>query len=96
MNKIGIDPDLMRTRAREYHKESEEIAMVIGRLDKLLGKLESEWDGQASEAYRQRYVELKKGFVAAQELAEEIGVALTDVAEHYQETDKAVARAVRG
>ena len=58
-NQIRITPDQMRTRANEYRTEAETVNGVIQKMDSLLGQLQSEWEGAASESYAARYQELK-------------------------------------
>ena len=51
-NQIRITPDQMRTRANEYRTEAETVNGVIQKMDSLLGQLQSEWEGAASESDR--------------------------------------------
>ena len=54
-SQIRISPDQMRERANSYQTESGNVSEMIGRLDSLLQSLLGEWEGSASEAYRERY-----------------------------------------
>ena len=67
-NQIRMTPDVMRQRANEYRTQGEAVNEVISKMDQLLGQLQSEWEGNASEAYAARYQELKPGFQKASEL----------------------------
>ena len=93
---ISVTPEEMEDRANSYLQQSEEIERVIGIMDGLLRDLQNEWKGNASEAYAQRYEELRPNFVSAQDLAKEISDALYKVAAQYRETDDALAQAVSG
>jgi WXG100 family type VII secretion target len=93
---IRITPDVMRQRAGQYRSEAQEVNGVIMRMDNLLNNLQSEWEGQASQSYAQRYQELKPGFVKAEELINEIAQALDSVAMQLEQTDSAIASAFRG
>ena len=79
-NQIRITPDQMRTRANEYRTEAETVNGVIQKMDSLLGQLQSEWEGAASESCAARYQELKPGFMKAEELIREIATALDSTA----------------
>jgi len=93
---IRITPDDMREIARKYNSEAEEVSGVIDRMDGLFNNLQSEWEGQASQAYAQRYTELRPGFVSAKDLIVEIANALNSVATQLAETDSSIANALRG
>lgn len=46
---------MMGQRANEYRNEAETVNGVIGKMDRLLQQLQSEWEGAASESYAARY-----------------------------------------
>ena len=94
-NQIRITPDQMRSRAGEYRNEAETVNGVIVKMDSLLGALQGEWEGAASESYAQRYNELKPGFVKAEELIREIAQALESTARIVEETDNTIAAQFR-
>lgn len=95
-NQIRITPDQMRQRANEYRREADNVNGVISRMDTLLGQLQSEWEGSASEAYATRYTELKPGFLRAEALIREIATALDSTAQIVEETDSTIANQYRG
>lgn len=94
-DQIRMTPDMMRSRASEYATQSEMVGEVISRMDSLLSKLQSEWEGAASRSYAEKYEELKPGFVKAQELIMEISEALNKTAQTVEETDQAIAAQFR-
>ncbi len=93
---IRITPDVMRQRAGQYRNEAANVNAVIASMDNLLGMLQSEWEGEASQSYAQRYAELKPGFQKAEELIQEIAQALDQTAAALEETDAAIASGFRG
>lgn len=93
---IRITPDQMRSRAGEYRVEADNVGSVISRMDSLLSALQSEWEGEASNAYASRFQELRPGFVRAQELITEIAQSLDSTAQALEETDANIASAFRG
>ena len=94
-NQIRITPDQMRERANQYRNEAEAVNGVIAQMDNLLGLLQGEWEGAASESYAARYQELKPGFMKAEELIREIAAALDSTARIVEETDSSIASQFR-
>ena len=95
-NQIRMTPDMMRSRATEYRKEADTVNGVIGKMDTLLSNLMSEWEGASSEAYSNRYQELKPAFMKAEELIREIASALDSTAKIVEETDASIASQFKG
>lgn len=95
-NQIRITPDQMRERANQYRTEADTVQGVIQKMDSLLGQLQAEWEGAASESYAARYQELKPGFMKAEELIREIAAALDSTARIVEETDTDIANQFRG
>ena len=93
---IRITPDQMRSRAGEYRQQQDQVGEVISRMDSLLSQLQGEWEGSASQAYAERFGELRPGFVKAQELIGEIAQALDATAQSLEETDASIAAQFRG
>lgn len=88
---IRMTPDTMRTRAGEYRTESENVSNVISKMDQLLQTLLTEWEGAASEAYANKFEELRPSFVAAKDLIDDIATALDKTAEAVESTDSQIA-----
>ena len=89
-SQIRISPDQMRERANSYQTESGNVSEMIGR--SLLG----EWEGSASEAYRERYESLRPAFTQAEELLAEISKALNTTAQNMENVDESIASGFRG
>ena len=60
---IRMTPDTMRERAGEYRTEADNVQSVIDKMDRLLETLLTEWEGSASEAYANKFAELRPLFV---------------------------------
>ena len=96
MANIRIDPDTMDVRANEYRAEAEQVGQVINIMDGLLNQLQSEWEGEASRAYYDRYMaDLRPNFIRAQDLINEIAVALNQTAMLMREQDASIAAGFR-
>lgn len=92
---IRISPETMRQRASQYRNEAQTVSQVISNMDNLLSNLQSEWEGEASTAYAQRYAELKPSFQNMQQLIEEIAQALDKTASEMETLDTVIAQAYR-
>jgi WXG100 family type VII secretion target len=95
-NQIRMTPDTMRTRASEYTTEANNIQQTINKLDRLLGQLQSEWEGDASRAYADKFNQLRPGFVKTKDLVDEIAAALRKTAQIVEDTDRNIAGQFRG
>ncbi len=95
-SQIRITPDQMRSRAAQYRNEAENVNGVINSMDNLLQALQGEWEGASSESYANRYLELKPGFIKAEELIREIATALDATARTLEETDASIAASFGG
>ena len=94
-NQIRITPDQMKRRAGEYRTEADAVNGVITRMDNLLKHLQDEWEGESSRAYGERFMELRPGFVKAEELIQEIARALDSTANIIEQTDRDIASQFR-
>ena len=88
---IRLSPDQMRGRASEYKNQADAVNDVITKMDNLLDALRSEWEGDASAAYGEKYEQLRPGFVSAVELINDIAQSLNSTAQSLEETDAAIA-----
>lgn len=96
MSNIRIDPDTMNVRAGEYRNEADQVGQVIGKMDTLLSYLQAEWEGEASRSYIDRYQsDLRPSFQRAQDLINEIAVALDSTASMMREQDAHIAAGFR-
>ena len=71
--------------------ESDNVQSVIDKMDRLLETLLTEWEGSASEAYANKFAELRPSFVKGKELIDDIAMALDKTAEAVESTDTQIA-----
>lgn len=95
-NQIRMTPETMRTRANEYTQQANNLQQIITKMDSLLKQLQSEWEGDASRAYAERFTQLRPGFVKAKDLVDEISAALKKTAQIVEETDRNIAGQFKG
>jgi WXG100 family type VII secretion target len=93
---IRITPEQMRSRATEYRAQATNVEDVINAMDNLLNALQSEWEGESSAAFADRFTELRPGFVSAKELIDEIAAALDATANDIEDLDSQIAGQFRG
>ena len=79
---IRMTPDTMRERAGEYRTEADNVQSVIDKMDRLLETLLTEWEGSASEAYANKFAELRPSFVKGKELIDDIAMAFFHISPH--------------
>lgn len=94
-NEIKLTPEQMRARAKAYANESANLQKSIQTMDRLIQALQSEWKGDASQAYASRYNELKPAFKNAKELMDELSSNLKASAQIMEETDRKIAGQLR-
>lgn len=94
-SEIRLTPEQMRARARAYNSESQNLQHSIQNMDKLISALQSEWKGDASRAYADRYSQLKPAFNKAKELMDELSHNLNASAQAMEETDRQIASQLR-
>ncbi len=88
---IRMTPEQMRARASEFGVQGDKTQEVINNMDRLLNSLQEEWEGAASRSFKQKFEELRPGFVKARELIEDINKVLSDTARIVEETDRELA-----
>lgn len=49
--KIRITPEQINIRANEYITEAGKMQEIVNTMDRLIGQLEDEWEGQASKSF---------------------------------------------
>lgn len=97
MANIRISPDQMRGRANEFRKQADAVQDSITAMNNLLTTLESEWEGEASKSYANRYnSELRPSFEKARDMINEIAQALDKTAQEMQDMDQRIASGFRG
>lgn len=94
-NEIKLTPEQMRLRAKAYATEATNLERSIQTMDKLINALQSEWKGDASKAYADRYNSLKPAFRNAKELMDELSQNLNSSAQIMEETDRQIAGQLR-
>ncbi|WP_019240845.1 MULTISPECIES: WXG100 family type VII secretion target [Bacillus] len=93
---IRVTPAELSQTATEYGRESQEVITQIGRMDNLMGRLQGMWEGQASEAFKGQYDELKPSFQKMADLLQDIQSQLTSTANALEDADRQIAGQIRG
>lgn len=93
---IRVTPAELDAMASRYNHESGEVASQIGRLDGMIGELQSMWEGSSSAAFAEQYERLKPHFNEMRELLSEVGIQLSRAGQALQDADQQVASQIRG
>ncbi|MGM9925156.1 MAG: WXG100 family type VII secretion target [Bacillus sp. (in: firmicutes)] len=93
---IRVTPAELMQTATEYGRESQEVLAQIGRMDNLMGRLQGMWEGQANEAFKAQYEELKPSFQKMSDLLMDIQTQLQSTARALEDADRQIASQIRG
>jgi len=88
---IRISPEQMHARAGEFRTEGENFQSVINKMQNLIGVLQEEWEGQASQKFASQFDSLKPSFNEMKQLIDDIGSQLDGTAAAIQNLDSEIA-----
>ena len=88
---IRITPDQMRTRAGEFRTEGNNFEECITKMRNLIGTLQEEWEGQASQGFATQFEKLEPSFKEVRQLIEDIGGQLDATAAAVEQLDQEIA-----
>ena len=88
---IRITPSQMRSRAGEFRTEGENFEQVVTKMQSLIGALQDEWEGQASQQFASQFESLKPSFTAMKQLIDDIGGQLDGTAVAIEQLDQDIA-----
>lgn len=91
MSQIRLTPDMMRTRANEYHNQSQTMSQIVQKLNSLILQLQQEWDGKSAQAFQNQYEKLKPGLQQTVQLIETIAQQLIQTANSIEALDHEIA-----
>jgi len=85
----------MRSRAGEVRQQGETFQEVINRMGNIINELQSEWEGQASQAFAQQFDRLRPSFNEMRQLVDDIGTQLNGTANAVEQLDQEIASRFR-
>lgn len=88
--RIKATPKQMRGTAAKFGKEAANLGQSMTRMKQLVNSLDNFWEGDATQAYKERYTKLGKSFKNAKELMEELDKNLRASGKILEETDKKI------
>ena len=88
MAQLRVTPEQLRERATEYRNQSQAMEEITQKLDNLISKLESEWEGVSAERYHEQYADLLPSFVSMTELIADLASQLDKKASDYEAADR--------
>lgn len=94
VDQIALTPDEMRSLATSYQNVGADVEQSIETMKQLMDRLQQSWKGGASDAYGQKFLELKKnGFDPMKQLIDDISTSLNNTAQAYEQADTQIANA---
>lgn len=88
---IRLTPTQMRTRAGEVRTQGQIFEDVINKMQGIINELQTEWEGQASQAFYDQFVRLKPAFNDMRRLIDDIGTQLDSTANALEDLDQQIA-----
>lgn len=93
---IRITPEQLRERGATVQRHASDFERTIGEMDTLITGLQDEWEGQASNEYREQFVRLKPAFNDMKQLMDTMGIQLNETANALEELDRDISKKFRG
>jgi len=95
MSQIRMTPETMRSRAGEVRQQGETFQEVVNRMGNIINELQSEWEGQASQAFAEQWGRLQPAFRDMVQLVEDISTQLNGTANAVEQLDQEIASRFR-
>ena len=90
--KISITPEQMRTRIGEVDRAKQDYISVIQNMDSMMGQLQTEWHGKASQGFAEQFDRLKaQSFEPMRNLFEDMGKQMKDTLDVIEQLDAQIA-----
>jgi len=90
-----MSPEQMRGRAGEVRNQGETFQEVINRMGHIINELQTEWEGQASQAFAEQHNRLQPYFREMRQLMDDIGTQLDSTANAVEQLDQDIASRFR-
>ena len=88
MAQLRVTPEQLRERANEYRNQSQAMEEITKKLDSLIERLESEWEGKSAERYHQQYMDLRPSFIEMTGLIADLAAQLDQKADDFVNADR--------
>jgi len=90
MSLIKVTPDMLRARAGDVRKNRGEHEATIQRISTIVNGLNDVWQGEAQNAFVERYRSMEQTFKQFSEMLEGYATLMDTAATQLQETDVAL------
>ena len=94
--RITITPEELTTLGTEFTNSAAEIGEIMTKLESGMGSLESSWEGAVKLSFFEEYQDRKPSIQEFQNMVNVFGEQLKTIAAELQETDEALANAIKG
>lgn len=88
---IRATPELLKTRSTECGTQAEAIGTVIEQVSRIMENLQGEWEGAASNAYNEQWLETLPHITRVKENLETASHQLREIADATDDLDKRMA-----
>ena len=96
-NKISISPEQMQVRIGEVRRAGQDYTAVIQKMDSMIGQLQTEWLGAASQGFAEQFNRIKsQSFEPMKQLFEDMDKQMQETLRVIQDLDAQMAGKFRG
>ena len=88
---IRITPQQMHDRSKEVHMKRDQYTDLIAQMDRIIAVLQTEWEGKASDSFRDQFNSLQPSFESMKNLLDALGNQLRETGDALLDIDQAIA-----
>lgn len=92
---IRLNEEGLVQSSSQLKQNGSELESLIGNMQRVIDSLPEYWEGDASEAFREQFANLKPGLNEARQLVEDIAVQIDQTLAAAQELDANIASKLR-
>ena len=92
---IRLNIEELRTSSANLKSYSQEIAITIQGIDKVINALPENWEGQTALSFQEQYLTYRNNLVNAQNFVNDIAVQIDQVLANSQDLDQNMANQIK-
>lgn len=96
MSELMVTPEELMNLGNQVAKKAEEMSSFLKQLDAKVQTVNDSWDGMASNAYFNSYVEMQEALKMFPQVVQAIAGSAQGAAQAYDATDSELAKAMKG
>jgi len=91
-DRISLSPDQMMARIGEVNRAEQDYIAVIQKMDSMMGQLQTEWHGAASQGFAEQFNRIKsQSFEPMKQLFQDMGKQMQETLRVIQDLDSQLA-----